>query len=96
MQQRVAQPSGLSHGQLLVIDQGLESGEQQCGDLDEFDPDPVRVEVVERQPGQAGVLEVLDAVLHPGVTAMLTLDHGDVLAVIVGEGDLVTQAVVVP
>lgn len=59
VEQRVAKPAGLGHGQFRILDQGLDCGEQHSGEQNQLDPGAVGVVVGERQPGQARSLRFL-------------------------------------
>ena len=63
----------------------LSPGEQVRGELDKFEPDLVRGEVVQRQVPQPGVLEAADPVYGAGPHPVLHFQLADPPAVSVGD-----------
>jgi hypothetical protein len=69
---------------VTVEGEELSPGEEFAGESDQGAPDPVRVEPVQRQVGQASVLGVADPVLGPGPAAVPQFQIGQLSALGVG------------
>jgi hypothetical protein len=106
--QPVAQRLGLGEFQVAVQQQRLRPAHQGLGHHDQGEPGVVGAKVGKRQVAQPRGLGAADAVLHMGVGAVASLQHGGVgvglvgdehleaAAVPVGEGQLVRRAGVGP
>lgn len=85
VQQSVAQPLGFGSGERASEADQPRPAEQILGDQRDLKPRLVVLEGVVGQVAHAAVLALADAVFDAGAAAMAQLQHGDVVAVLVGQ-----------
>jgi hypothetical protein len=93
MEQPVAQRPRLGLGQLTAQQGGLGPRDQIRGGQRQLQPDPVDLKLAGWKPAETGLLDGLDRVLDPGVSAVPGLQPGQLAGRGVGRQRLVAPAV---